>query len=421
MRIVLTGGTGFVGRVLTKELVAAGHRVVLLTRTTASDLPDGVEAVKCSVEEGPPDRTTLAAVDAVIHLAGESVSRRWSTAWKHRIMDSRVRTTQHLVQAMAALDQKPEVFVCASAIGLYGDRGPAYLDEGSEGGHGFLADVCRAWEDEARKAEALGIRVVRARIGMVLGPGGGALAKMLRPFKLGLGGPMGSGKQYISWIHRDDAASLLRHAVECDEVQGAMNVVSPHPLPQRKFAQALARRLSRPALLKAPAWALRLLLGEMANMVLAGQRVLPRVAEGTGYTFQQPDLKQALNEILALDDEARAQREAVKRADRERRARERAEARSAKEEKKRGEREAREQAKREAEARAAKEKERAAAQAAAEQERLAAEAAAATPVEEDSAATAASEPAPDPGDTSTTESASTRQEPGSSASNDLGS
>ena len=324
MRVAVTGGTGFLGRAVVEDLAAAGHHVVLLTRRPVTEsLPVGVEAVQCDLEHSPPDRTTLAAVDAVVHLAGESVSKRWTATWKRRIVESRTRTTAHLVQAMSAMDTRPEVFVCASAIGFYGDRGPAYLDEGSEGGHGFLADVCRSWEEEARKAEEAGIRVVRARIGVVLGMGGGALAKMLRPFRLGLGGPLGSGEQYFSWIHQRDAASMFLHAVESDEVKGVLNVVAPHPVKQREFAKRLARGLGRPGFLKAPKTALRIALGEMSQMLLASQRVLPRVAESTGYPFAFRTLEEALGDILATKAKLDAEQERVRNEQREQKAAER--------------------------------------------------------------------------------------------------
>jgi uncharacterized protein (TIGR01777 family) len=245
-------------------------------------------------------REALQGIDVVFNLAGEPVAEgRWTQDKKRRIRDSRVIGTSKLVAGLRELDRKPTVLVSASAVGYYGDRDDQELDETSEVGRGFLAEVCAAWEREALAAEALGVRVVCVRIGIVLARSGGALARMLTPFKLGAGGRLGSGKQWMPWIHLDDVVGVLLHAARNEVVRGAMNAVSPQPVTNAEFTRALGRALHRPAFLSMPKAALRIAFGEMSEVVMASQRVLPRVAESTGYNFRHPGLEGALAAALA--------------------------------------------------------------------------------------------------------------------------
>jgi uncharacterized protein (TIGR01777 family) len=248
---------------------------------------------------GPPPPQAFEGVDVVLHLAGESVAEgRWTTAQKARIRDSRVIGTRNLVQGIAQAAVKPKTLVSASAVGYYGDRGDEELTETAPPAHDFLADVCVEWEREALVAQQHGVRVVVARTGIVLGAGGGALAKMLTPFKLGGGGPLGNGRQWMPWIHVADLARMYLHAAETTSIQGAMNAVAPQPVRNSEFTKALARQLHRPAFMPAPYFGLRLLFGEFAKVLFASQRVIPRVAVDTGFVFQYPEIAAALREIL---------------------------------------------------------------------------------------------------------------------------
>jgi uncharacterized protein (TIGR01777 family) len=237
----------------------------------------------------------MSETDAVVNLAGASIADgRWSDARKRAIRESRVESTRALVAAMRTASPRPRVLVNASASGFYGDTGDDEVDEGMPAGSGFLADVCRAWEAEAVKAEPLEVRVVRARLGVILGPDGGALARMLLPFRAFIGGPLGSGRQWMSWIQRDDVVQLVRTAVENEALTGPVNVTAPSPVRNADFARVLGHVLDRPAVLPTPAFALRLALGEMATMLLTGQRVLPAAALAAGYEFRYPELDGAL-------------------------------------------------------------------------------------------------------------------------------
>jgi uncharacterized protein (TIGR01777 family) len=287
-----------IGRALCQQLAAAGHQVWKLTRQRT--LADSDQGVFFDALTGDLDAAKLEGLDAVIHLAGESIAQgRWTAARKQRIRDSRVNGTAALARAIAAAPRKPPVFISASAVGIYGQRGSAVLTEQSEPGAGFLADVGRAWEQAADPARQAGVRVVHPRLGVVLSPAGGALAKMLTPFKLGLGGPLGSGDQYLSWISRADVVGALLHALRSPAVQGPVNVASPTPLTNREFVKTLGRVLRRPTVLPAPGWALRLALGAFADeALLASQRVMPMVLQSTGYVFHDPHLEEALREML---------------------------------------------------------------------------------------------------------------------------
>ena len=284
MNITVTGATGFIGRYLVQSLARDGHSVRALSRAA------------WDVLAGEPPAESLAKADAVVHLAGVPVAQRWSGGAKKKIRATRVQGTHHLVTALSTLSQRPEVLVCASAIGIYGDRGDEVLTEASPIATGFLADVCRDWEREADLAEALGIRVVKLRFGIALGRKGGALEKMLPPFRAFVGGRVGTGSQWMSWIHIADIVGLIRHAIE-HPVSGAMNATAPNPVRNREFARELGAALHRPAIFPVPAMALRIFLGEMASVLLASQRVVPRAAESTGYRFAFPDLGGALRDL----------------------------------------------------------------------------------------------------------------------------
>ena len=245
-----------------------------------------------------PRDATPPVCDALVHLAGEPVSQRWTEAAKKRISDSRVEGTRRLVAALSTQSERPRVLVCASAVGYYGSRGDQILTEVSAPASDFLARVVVEWEEAAQQAESLGIRVVRLRFGMVLGPGG-ALAKLLPLFRFGVGGKLGSGHQWMSWIHIDDAVNLILFVLNFAAIRGAVNATAPQPVTNEEFTERLAIALHRPAILPVPAFALKLALGEMSEMVLASQRVLPTVAKSAGFRFQYPDLRAALENLLA--------------------------------------------------------------------------------------------------------------------------
>jgi uncharacterized protein (TIGR01777 family) len=298
MKTLVTGATGFVGEALLRRL----EDPRLLSRdAVAARAATSFEALPWDPAAGPPPAAAFAGVDAVLHLAGEPVAGgRWTAARKARIRDSRVLGTRHLVAGLRALPagKRPRVLVSASAVGFYGDRGDEELDERAAPGTGFLAEVCREWEGEALAAEGLGVRTVCVRIGVVLGPGGGALGKMLLPFRLCLGGPLGGGRQWMPWIHREDLVGLLLHAAKADGLRGPVNGTAPSPATNREFTRALGRAVGRPAVLPAPGFALRLLLGEFADILLHSQRALPRAAEASGFRFGFPSLEAALRDCV---------------------------------------------------------------------------------------------------------------------------
>ncbi|MFB3779149.1 MAG: TIGR01777 family oxidoreductase [Bryobacteraceae bacterium] len=298
MKITVTGGTGFIGRRLVKRLLADRHSVHVLVREAKTGFgPD----VRCSIWNAytiEPVPESLEGADAVIHLAGEPVNQRWTPSAKRRIRDSRVEGTRRLIGAMAGLSQKPSVLLSASAIGLYGDGGEQTLTESSAPGTGFLAEVCLEWEKAACEAEKLGVRVVRLRSGMVLGREGGALAQMLTPFQWGVGGRLAGGAQWMSWIHVDDLVEMILFLLARANVGGAVNGTSPGPVTNSDFTRELSAVLRRPALLTVPARALRLLYGEMAEMMLQSQRVMPEAAQKAGFEFKYPALRPALRDLL---------------------------------------------------------------------------------------------------------------------------
>lgn len=302
MKILITGSSGLVGTALVSALARAGHTVCRLVRpqSAAGEGPKegfGVAWNPATEELGGAG----VGADAVVNLAGASIAGgRWTAERKALLRSSRIGTTHALVGALAKTNARPSVLVSASAIGIYGDRGDETLTEESKPGTDFLADLAKEWEAEALKAEALGIRVVLARFGIILAPDGGALPKMLTPFKLGVGGRLGSGKQWMSWVTLEDVVAILRFAIENATVRGAINIVSAQPLRNSEFTKVLAKAVHRPALFPAPAFALRLALGEMANaLLLSSQRVLPQASEKLGYRFLHPDLTSALSSVLA--------------------------------------------------------------------------------------------------------------------------
>ncbi len=295
--MTISGASGFIGRRLLKTLTAAGHSLNVLSRHSGMNMPAGVRVFPWNPAQSEPPAESLRDVDAVIHLAGEPVAQRWNAAVKERIRESRVAGTSNLVAALGKLERKPPVLVCSSAIGYYGSRGDEVLTEASSPGSDFLAQVCQSWEKAAKQAETLGMRVVQVRTGHVLDPRGGLLKRILPPFKLGAGGKLGSGKQWMSWIHLEDMVGLLQFAAE-KPVSGPLNGVSPNPVTNSDFTRALAARLHRPALFPVPKFALNLMFGEMADVIMGSQRVLPKVTESAGFTFRFPELSGALENLF---------------------------------------------------------------------------------------------------------------------------
>ncbi len=301
MKILVTGSSGLVGTALGRAMARAGHTVCRLVRpqTPGGDRAKEGFAVAWNPATGELGGAGVGA-DAVLNLAGASIADgRWTARRKALLRSSRIDTTRALVGALAKMNARPSVLVSASAIGFYGDRGDETLTEENKPGTDFLAALAKEWETEALKAEALGIRVVLARFGIILAREGGALAKMLTPFKLGAGGRLGSGKQWMSWVTLEDVVAILRFAIENATARGAINVVSPQPLQNLEFTKILAKAVHRPAFFPAPALALRLALGEMADaLLLSSQRVLPQALEKLGYRFMRSDLPSALNELV---------------------------------------------------------------------------------------------------------------------------
>jgi len=298
VNITITGGTGFIGRRLVLRLLADGHSIQLLVRHAKTGFGPQVRCSIWNALDIEPAPGSLAGEDAVIHLSGEPLSQRWTPAAKRKIRDSRVEGTRRLVEAISRLDRRPSVLVCASAIGFYGSRGDEILTETSQAGEGFLSELCTAWEAAADLAEGLGLRVVKLRSGMVLGKEGGALAQLLTPFQWGLGGRVAPGRQWMSWVHVDDLVELIVFSLGRSGFRGPVNGASPNPVTNAEFTTALASVLRRPALLTVPARALRLLYGEMAEMILGSQRVIPQALLSAGFEFRYPHLRPALQNLL---------------------------------------------------------------------------------------------------------------------------
>lgn len=296
MKILITGSTGMVGAALIPVLKTEGHEVARLLRSGSAAGTD----LLWNPDASTIDRQRLEDFEAVVHLAGENIaSGRWTPARKERILQSRVKSTRLLAESLAGLQRPPKVLVSASAIGYYGDRGAEVLSEQSSPGAGFLPDVCRAWESATEAASKRRIRVVHLRIGIVLSTRGGALAKMLAPFRMGAGGKVGSGAQYMSWISLTDLCRAILHTVKTESLQGAVNGVSPRPITNVGFTRALGTALHRPAIFPLPAFAARLMFGEMADaLLLASTRVEPDVLQASGFVFQDREIGPALERIL---------------------------------------------------------------------------------------------------------------------------
>ena len=295
MRVLIAGASGLVGAALIPALEAEGTEVTRLVRSAA-----GAGEIEWHPNNDQIDATQLEGFDAVINLAGENIAAgRWTDEVKRKIRDSRVNGTRLLSEAIARLKQRPGVFLCASATGIYGDRGDETLDEQSESGGGFLAGVCREWEMATEPAVQAGVRTVTLRFGPILAREGGMLAKLLTPFKMGMGGKVGSGKQYISWVAIDDVVNAIKLALNDASLRGPLNIVSPNPVTNEVFTKTLGHVLSRPTALAMPAFAVRLAFGEMADeMLLTSQRVIPKKLNNAGYEFLQPELEGALRKHL---------------------------------------------------------------------------------------------------------------------------
>jgi len=295
MNILITGGTGFIGTPLSRELRGAGHRVVVTTRRT-SDSKDKLTWIP----PGLIPAEVISRFDAVINLAGEPIAPgRWTKVKKERILASRINTTRALVESMRSAGTRPKVLISASAVGYYGAHGDEYVTEDTLPASDFLASVCKEWEAEAFRAQELGVRVVIIRIGGVLESDGGALPQMLIPFKFFLGGPIGSGKQWFSWIHRDDVVGIIQYVLEKETITGPVNATAPNPVSNREFSTALGRAFGSPSWFPVPGFMVKLTLGELGAVLLTGQRVMPVKALKAGYKFKYTDVNQALKAIFA--------------------------------------------------------------------------------------------------------------------------
>jgi len=306
MKVAITGATGFVGSLLVQQLHGKGHKIVVLTRNTAfaqkvfpSEAFPNVEIVAYTPNTSGSWQSVIASCDGVVNLAGEPIGEgRWTPERKQEILNSRKLGTQKIVEAIANANPKPTVLINASAIGYYGTSETANFDETSQSGNDFLAQVCQAWEAEATKVKDAGVRLVILRFGIVLG-NGGALGKMIPPFKLFAGGPIGSGRQWFSWIHVDDLVNLIMQALTKSEIEGVYNATAPNPVRMADLSQTLGQVMNRPSWLPVPAFAIEALLGDGAIVVLEGQQVLPKRTVETGFEYKYPNLQSALRQILA--------------------------------------------------------------------------------------------------------------------------
>lgn len=301
MKVFMTGGTGFVGTTLTRGLAERGHRVTVLTRSIGKErvLPPGARLLEGNPTERGPWQEEMARHDILINLAGASIFRRWSDKTKKVIRDSRILSTRNLVEALSARGDKETLFFSTSAVGYYGFRGDEELDEGSAPGEGFLSSVTREWEAEALKAQRFGARVLLCRFGIVLGSGGGALAKMLPLFKWYLGAPIGSGRQWVSWIHEQDLVNIYLFLMEANDFSGPVNFTAPHPVRNSEMTRLLGEALKRPTFMPpVPGFVIRLLMGEFASVLLEGQRAITRRLPERGFQFQFGNLREGLVNLL---------------------------------------------------------------------------------------------------------------------------
>jgi uncharacterized protein (TIGR01777 family) len=296
MKVLITGASGLIGQALQKSFEEKGYDFLLASRKAPTD----DRHIQWSIEDGFADPEKLEGIDAAVHLAGESVSGlRWTDEKKKAIRDSRVLGTRNVVDAISKLKQRPKVFIAASAIGFYGERGDEEVTESSASGDNFLASVSKEWEAESRRAEDAGIRTVLLRTGIVLSKDGGALATMLTPFKLGVGGVVGSGKQWMSWISLDDETAVINFAIENENLRGAVNAVSPNPVTNEEFAKTLGEVLYRPTFLPLPEFAVSMVFGEMGDaLLLASTKVLPKRLQDAGFEFKYPQLKAAIEHAI---------------------------------------------------------------------------------------------------------------------------
>ncbi|MGH7816595.1 MAG: TIGR01777 family oxidoreductase [Candidatus Binatia bacterium] len=302
MKLLVTGASGFIGTALCRQLLDRGHTLTLLTRHKP---PEAATGVKRWLHWTPGTLrdwdTELDGADGVINLAGEPIAdKKWTATQRRRIEKSRVDTTHVLVQGCAKAKQKPKFLINASAVGYYGPHGDELVTEETPPGTDFLSLLCRNWEEEALRAERFGMRVVRLRTGIVLGPGGGALEKMVPPFKWFSGGPLGSGKQWMSWIHLADHVRLILHIIDNHQAAGPINATAPNPVRNKEFSRALGKVLHRPSWMPVPGFVLRIGLGDMADMLLTGQRVVPAAAQKLGFEFRYPNLPEALKACMPL-------------------------------------------------------------------------------------------------------------------------
>ncbi|MDT8325242.1 MAG: TIGR01777 family oxidoreductase [Bacteroidota bacterium] len=302
-RIVMTGATGLIGSRVVRELQRRGDQVTALTRNpkrAKEKLPDGVEALRWLSEDDDDWTEAIDGADAIIHLAGESIAEeRWTEEYKQRIYDSRIDTAGKLLAAIEAASSRPSVLISASAVGYYGNTGDTEVDESAGPGKDFLAELCTDWEKSVEKARDLDVRVVTTRFGLVLARDGGVLDKLLTPFKMFAGGPVGNGEQWFPWVHIDDVVGLLLHALDHDDLSGPLNAVSPGVLRNRAFAEALGEALNRPARFSVPAFVIKLAMGELGETLLGGQRARPTRSLESGYTFKYPEIGPALEDLLA--------------------------------------------------------------------------------------------------------------------------
>ena len=301
MNVIVTGGSGLIGRALVASLAADGHRATVLSRNPdrVRGLPEGVSAAGWDARSAAALTPLVAGADAVVHLAGEGIADgRWTAERKRRIRDSRVDSSAAVAAAITAAEPRPGVLLQGSAVGFYGPRGDEELTEDSRSGDDFLAETCRAWEAASAPVEEIGVRRAVLRTGIVLARDGGALAKMLLPFRLFAGGPAGSGRQYMPWIHLADEVGAIRFLLDSPEARGPFNLTAPEPRTNRQFSRTLGRVLGRPSFMPAPAFALELALGEMAKIVLEGQRAVPRRLLEAGYEFRFSGLEAALRDLL---------------------------------------------------------------------------------------------------------------------------
>jgi uncharacterized protein (TIGR01777 family) len=298
MKITVTGATGLIGSRIVQDLLGRGDEVTVLSRSPER-ADEGVQAFRWDASTEPAPAEALSGRDAVVHLAGENIAQRWSDGVRTRIRESREQGTRRLVEGIAGAEPRPRTLVSMSAVGYYGDRGDEPLDESTPPGGDFLSQVCVAWEREATAAADLGLRVVCTRNGIVLDRRGGAMAKMLPPFRLGVGGPVAGGRQYVSWIHLDDVAGMIARALDDERWTGPVNATAPEAVTNADFSKALGRALRRPAVAPVPALALRVLYGDMAQLVTDSQRVVPKRATELGYEHRRSDLDDALRAALA--------------------------------------------------------------------------------------------------------------------------